>query len=109
VRIVVAFAPVDDENTVLYLRFYQNSVRVPLLRRLVNWLAMPFNVIILRQDKRVVTTQQPKKTALKMGEKLVQGDRPIVEYRRRRQELLEKAIGRFSLLEHEEDIGPDTP
>ncbi len=89
VRIVVAFAPVDKENTVLYLRFYQNFVQVPLLRRLVNWLAMPFNVIVLRQDKRVVITQQPKKTALKMDEKLIQGDRPIVAYRTRRQQLIE--------------------
>jgi phenylpropionate dioxygenase-like ring-hydroxylating dioxygenase large terminal subunit len=27
----------------------------------------------------------------RMGEKLIQGDRPIVEYRRRRQELIEEA------------------
>ncbi|MFB0546749.1 MAG: aromatic ring-hydroxylating dioxygenase subunit alpha, partial [Anaerolineae bacterium] len=90
VLIVLAFAPVDEENTVLYLRFYQNFVQVPLLGRLVNWLAMPFNVIVLRQDKRVVITQQPKKTALKMGEKLIQGDRPIVAYRTRRQQLIEE-------------------
>ncbi len=29
VRVVAAFAPVDDEHTVLYLRFYQNFVRTP--------------------------------------------------------------------------------
>lgn len=39
---------------------------------------------ILGQDKRVVITQHPKKTALRMEEKLIQGDRPIIEYRRRR-------------------------
>jgi len=91
VRVVAAFVPVDEENTLIYLRFYQNFMRTPLLGQLVTWLAMPFNVIVLRQDKRVVITQQPRKTALKMGEHLVQGDRPIVEYRRRREELIEAA------------------
>jgi len=31
-----------------------------------------------------------------VGEKLIQGDRPIVEYRRRRQELLDKAARPFT-------------
>ena len=63
-RIVVAFAPVDYENTVLYLRFYQRFVRVPLLRELVNRLAMPFNMRILHQDRDVVITE-PGASALK--------------------------------------------
>jgi len=44
---------------------------------------------ILRQDKRVVITQQPKKTSYKMGENLIQGDIPILIYRRHRQELID--------------------
>jgi phenylpropionate dioxygenase-like ring-hydroxylating dioxygenase large terminal subunit len=90
-RIFVAFVPVDDENTILYLRFYQKFVRTPVLRDIVNRLAMPFNILVTHQDRRVVETQLPKRTALKMGEKLVQADRPIVEYRRRRQELIRAA------------------
>jgi len=88
VRIVAAFAPVDDEHTVLYLRFYQKFMRTPGLRTLINALAMPFNVFVAHQDRRVVETQQPKRTALRMGEKLIQGDGPIIAYRRRRQELM---------------------
>lgn len=34
------------------------------------------------KDRRVVVTQQPKLSVLKIGEQLTQGDRPIVEYRR---------------------------
>jgi phenylpropionate dioxygenase-like ring-hydroxylating dioxygenase large terminal subunit len=90
-RIVIAFAPVDEAHTLLYLRFYQNSLRIPLVRDLFNRLATPFNLIIAHQDRRVVTTQQPKPSGLRIGEKLIQGDRPIVEYRRRRQELMEGA------------------
>jgi phenylpropionate dioxygenase-like ring-hydroxylating dioxygenase large terminal subunit len=90
-RIVVAFAPVDEAHTILYLRFYQNFVRVPVLRRLFNRLAMPFNRMVAHQDRRVVVTQRPKRSGLRIGEKLVQGDRPIIEYRRRREELLAQA------------------
>ena len=91
VRIIVAFAPVDDQHTILYLRFYQSFMRVPVLRQVVNRLAMPFNLRILHQDQRVVETELPKQTALKIGEKLIQADRPIIAYRARRQELLDEA------------------
>jgi len=91
VRIVAAFVPVDDEHTLLYLRFYQKFVRTPLLRDIFNALAMPFNLYVAHQDRRVVTTQRPKRSALKGGEKLIQGDGPIVAYRTRRQALLEMA------------------
>lgn len=91
VRVVAAFVPVDDAHTLLYLRFYQRFMRVPLLREFVNAVAMPFNVFVAHQDRRVVVTQRPKPSALRSGENLVQGDRPIVEYRRRRQQLMEAA------------------
>jgi phenylpropionate dioxygenase-like ring-hydroxylating dioxygenase large terminal subunit len=90
-RIVVAFVPVDQENTILYLRFYQKFIRVPVLSKLIMRLFTPLNLIITHQDRRVVVTQQPKASALQIGEQLFQADRPIIEYRRRRQELMEKA------------------
>lgn len=89
VRIALAFAPIDEANTMLYLRFYHRFLTVPILRVMVGWLGNLSNRVILRQDKRVVITQQPKKTALQMGENLFQGDRPIVMYRQRRQRLME--------------------
>ncbi|HSJ57553.1 MAG TPA: hypothetical protein VLC95_10250, partial [Anaerolineae bacterium] len=88
VRIVAAFVPVDDENTLLYLRFYQRFMVVPLLRDLVTWAAMPFNVIVAHQDRRVVETHEPQPSGLRIGEKMIQGDRPVVEYRRRREALI---------------------
>jgi len=91
VRVMVAFVPVDQENTILYLRFYQKFMRVPVLRNLIARLSTPFNLIITHQDRRVVVTQQPKASALQIGEQLFQADRPIIEYRMRRQELMEKA------------------
>ena len=91
VRVVAAFVPVDREHTLLYLRFYQKFVTLPLLRQWIATIAAPFNLRIAHQDRRVVVTQQPKASALKSGETLVQGDRPIVEYRRRRQQLIDLA------------------
>ena len=87
---MVAFSPIDNENTVLYVRMYQRVVRVPILRELFNFISLLGNRVIVRQDRRVVVTQQPKRTELKMGERLFQADRPIVMYRRRREELMEE-------------------
>jgi phenylpropionate dioxygenase-like ring-hydroxylating dioxygenase large terminal subunit len=91
VRVVAAFVPVDGENCILYLRFYQKFLSVPLLSQLVNRLAMPFNVYIAHQDRRVVETQQPKRSMLRMDEKLIQADNPIIAYRRRREALIAAA------------------
>ena len=91
-RIVAAFAPVDEENTILYVRQYQRTVRIPVLRDLFNFLSRIGNRVIVNQDHRVVITQEPKRTELKMGESLFQADGPVVMYRRRRQELLDREI-----------------
>jgi phenylpropionate dioxygenase-like ring-hydroxylating dioxygenase large terminal subunit len=90
-RIVAAFVPVDEDHTLLYLRFCQKFMRVPILRDLVNRLAMPYNLRVAHQDRRIVVTHQPQRSGLRIGEKMIQGDRPIVEYRRRREELIEAA------------------
>lgn len=85
VRIMAAFAPIDEENTHIYLRFYQNFMKTPGLKQIVNKLSVISNKIILHQDRDVVLTQTPKKTELKMGENLIQGDLPIIEFRKRRE------------------------
>lgn len=89
VRVVAAFVPVDDEHTLLYLRFYQNFVNFPLVSSLINRLAMPFNIYVAHQDRGIVQTQLPKRPELRGGEKLIQADQPIIAYRKRRQELIE--------------------
>ena len=88
-RIVAVFAPVDAENTRIYLRFYQNFVKVPGLKQLVNWFSNFSNGVILHQDRAVVLRQLPKETELRMNENLIQGDAPIIEFRKRRELLIE--------------------
>lgn len=90
-RIVGAFIPVDNEHTLLMLRSYQKFMHLPVLREVVNWLNKPANVYIAHQDRRVVETQQPKASGLHSDERMIRGDFPIIEYRRRRAELQEAA------------------
>ncbi|MCX6267624.1 MAG: aromatic ring-hydroxylating dioxygenase subunit alpha [Bacteroidetes bacterium] len=86
-RVVVAFVPVDETNTILYLRTYQKMVTIPVLRNIFLWITERYNRIILHQDRRVVETHQPQESRLKMGENLIPGDYPVVLYRKRRDEL----------------------
>ncbi len=65
VRIVVIFAPIDENNTRIYLRLYQKFMKVPGLKQLVNSISNISNRYILHQDRSVVLTQIPKKTELK--------------------------------------------
>jgi hypothetical protein len=59
----------------------------------VNKLAMPMNLTIAHQDRRVVVTQQPKISGLRIGEELIQADMPIVEYRKKRERLKQQGVG----------------
>jgi phenylpropionate dioxygenase-like ring-hydroxylating dioxygenase large terminal subunit len=90
-RVVIGFAPVDEDNTVLYLRFYQSFLTLPVLGKLIAQLSMPANVFIAHQDRRVVVTQQPRPSVYQTNEKLIQGDLPIIEYRKKREELKKRA------------------
>lgn len=90
-RITAAFAPIDDENTLMYIRSYQRITRVPVLKQLFNAANAVGNLVVERQDKGVVITHRPKRSELRMGEVLIPGDGPIAAYRRRREELIKAA------------------
>lgn len=89
IRIMIYFAPVDDNNTILYVRFYSKLARNKTINQLISKVGSVGNLIVERQDKRVVITQEPKYSAYRSNEKLLPGDRPIVEYRRIRESLKE--------------------
>jgi phenylpropionate dioxygenase-like ring-hydroxylating dioxygenase large terminal subunit len=88
VRITAAFVPIDEENSMIYIRSYQRFVRVPVVRELVNAVTNWASIYITHQDRRVVRNQRPKKTALKkMGEVITLADRAILAYRSHRHAL----------------------
>lgn len=86
-RVFVAFAPIDDENTMLYVRQY-HRMRAPVVRQVTNFFGNIGNLVIIRQDKRVVVTQRPKRSDLDIGEVLIPGDGPIIAYRKTRRALM---------------------
>lgn len=91
-RIFAAFVPVDEEHTLIYLRNYQSFLKIPILKTVANYFMKLSNIFILRQDKRVVESQLPRKSELKMDERLIMGDKPIIEYRKHREELKQRKV-----------------
>lgn len=86
-KVIIYFAPVDDENTILYIRFYSKAAGFKPIDSLIAFLGKFGNRIIERQDKRIVITQKPKASSFKSGEKLLSGDGPIIKYRKMRDEM----------------------
>lgn len=87
-RILGVFIPVDDENMVFMLRLYNHVTKIKPIDHLVGFLGKRANLIIAHQDRRVVETQRPKRSKLKMGETLLRADKPLIEYRKRRERLI---------------------
>ncbi len=79
---LIAFVPVDEGHTLLYLRTYQAFVSVPILRRLIGWVMKFTNRIILKQDFRVVVGQRPGDVRHAGHEQLLQGDEAIRGFRK---------------------------
>jgi phenylpropionate dioxygenase-like ring-hydroxylating dioxygenase large terminal subunit len=86
-RITAAFVCVDEQHSILYLRFYRSFGRLPGIKQLFDLFTGLADITIAHQDRRVVQTQRPFVSSLNGGEKLFQGDAPIVMYRRRRDQL----------------------
>lgn len=81
--IFLAFAPVDEKSTLIYMRSYQSFLKVPVLRQIVNKTLNIMNRYILREDARIVKTH-PVGSSLNTGqeENLFFSDRPIRHFRK---------------------------
>ena len=87
IMILAYFVPVDDEHSIIALRFYNRITGLRAMDKAIAWLGSRANKIVERQDKRIVQTQLPKRSFLRMSESLVAADMPIIEYRSRRDKL----------------------
>lgn len=92
-KVIIYFAPVDDENTILYIRFYNKFTPFKILNQFIAFLGKFMNKVVERQDRRVVITQKPKASSLRSGEKLLAGDSPIIEYRKIRDAMINRSLG----------------
>lgn len=87
IMILAYFVPVDDEHSIISLRFYNKITGFKPVDKFIALFGNPANRIVERQDKRIVETQIPKKSTLYGKENLVAADLPIMEYRSKREEL----------------------
>ncbi len=92
IMILAFFIPVDEEHSIIALRFYNRITGVRVIDKLIARMGSWANKIVERQDKRIVETQLPKATGLSIGEDLVAADLPIMEYRSKRNELQGRAV-----------------
>lgn len=87
----LAFAPEDEDNTIMYMRFYQKIVPFPILKDVFNYFNSKFSKKILNEDKEIVLTHFPKNSLLAKEEKLTRSDLPITIFRKiLREEMSEK-------------------
>ncbi len=89
IMILAYFVPVDDEHSIIALRFYNKITGIKAIDKAIAWLGSRANKVVERQDKRIVETQLPKRSQLRMSESLVAADMPIIEYRAKREKLQE--------------------
>jgi hypothetical protein len=87
IRILAYFIPVNEDETIISIRFYNRITGIVLIDKIIAFAGNWADLIVERQDKRVVAKQIPSKTALRIDERLLMADKPIIEYRRRREEL----------------------
>lgn len=86
IKVIIFFAPVDDEHTIFYIRFYTNMFKLKFMNKFMAQIGKHMNKVVERQDKPHVETQIPKASALACGEVLLKGDFPIILYRKIRDE-----------------------
>lgn len=79
---MLAFVPIDERRTKMYIRTYQRRLAIPGLAQLLSRFTNVFNRVILKQDARVVMSQPQEPTSEVKDERLVQADLPILQFRK---------------------------
>ncbi len=88
-RLLVVVTPIDEDNSWVAIRYYQDYIKVPLLGRLLAWLILmvEFKVFQEPQDLPVLRSLQPKKAELRSN-KLVAADAGSAQYLKRHEQLM---------------------
>lgn len=78
---MLAFVPVNDHSTKIYIRAYQGFVTLSLIKPIIDKVFNFQNKIVLNQDKYAVVSHNPNSSIDALDEKLFPSDRGIVWYR----------------------------
>ncbi len=81
-KVGAIFVPIEKGVCKTYLMSFHQIPKIPIIYQISNYFINYFNKKILHEDKAMVIGQQPTHTYLKMGERLVSADLPIVEFRK---------------------------
>jgi phenylpropionate dioxygenase-like ring-hydroxylating dioxygenase large terminal subunit len=80
--LLVAFAPVDERRTKMYVRTYQNLVKIPVVSGMLAGLLNQINRFILREDRIAVETHPAELSShLASSERLFPSDKGIRHFR----------------------------
>ncbi|MEI6043497.1 MAG: aromatic ring-hydroxylating dioxygenase subunit alpha [Chloroflexota bacterium] len=88
IQLFAAFAPIDDEKTMIYIRSYYKATKYQLVNVIISKITALFSRKILSQDEEIVVTQTLKQGGLDCGDKYIPADRPILLYHTHRDELI---------------------
>lgn len=80
-RTVIAFAPVEEKLTVLYVRSYYKGIKLPFYKELVDWKFNSSNQIMLSEIKEIVEAQGNGESGIGADERLFLSDIPIRFFR----------------------------
>jgi phenylpropionate dioxygenase-like ring-hydroxylating dioxygenase large terminal subunit len=80
--ITLAFVPVDEEWTDLYLQNHRRFLNIPFLNSWINFFMVWLNRRILNEDKHVVMTQFPRDVREAKGEHHFPSDKAILHFRK---------------------------
>ena len=81
-KLMVFFAPINEKETILYLRTYNPILKIPVIRTLLSPLFNILNAIILKQDKRVVQSQGSGVSCAVQDDRLMKHDKAIAFFRK---------------------------
>ena len=80
-REFLVLIPVDEQTTRILLRKYGKWTPFHRINVTIAWLMRPFSNFILRQDKRIVLSQQPMDSTAAKSEILMPSDRAVAAFR----------------------------
>lgn len=93
----VAFCPIDEGNTRLYLRAYIPGKGFKGIKNFVLKASPIFNKRVLAEDEAIVLTQTPKEITIDMDENLLVIDKPIALFRKQYfQDIVEAKFDQYS-------------
>lgn len=81
IKIMLFFAPINEHETLLYLRTYRSFVTFQPLKPLVDWLMNLANKAILKQDQKVVASQGKEPSYMASEDNLFVHDKAIKHFR----------------------------